>query len=120
MEYNRYIDVLYKAPNKNPKIVRIENTLDDMQQLINGPLDIIFHKGAFLVCNRYREKQNLEPNLFLENKMILGSFFIVGDDEQTADFVGLSRKQIRIFTKEILTSMDRQKEIQDDLECEME
>ena len=120
MEPNRYINVLFKAPNKNPKIVRIENALDDMQELIHGPLDIMFYKGAFLVCNKYRGTQNLEPNLSLENKMILGSFFIVGDDEKTADFISLSRKQIRKFTKGILISMDRQKEILDELECELE
>ena len=120
MECNRYIRILLKEPKKKPKIVTIENTLENMQELVNGPIEVIYHKGAFIICNEEGKIKNLEPNLFLEKDMILGSFFMVGDDYENADFISLNNKQIKDFKKEILEEMQREIEMEDDLECEME
>ena len=120
MECNRYIRVLLKEPNKKPKIVTIENTLENMQELVNGPIEVIYHKGAFIICNEDGKSKKLEPNLFLEKDMILGSFFMVGDDYENADFISLNNRQIKEFKKEILEEMQREIEMEDDLECEME
>lgn len=120
MECNRYIIILLKEPKKKPKIVTIENTLENMQYLVNGPIEILYYKGAFIICNEEGKLKNLEPNLFLEKDMILGSFFIVGDDYDNADFISLTNKQIKEFKKEILDEMQREVKIENDWECEIE
>jgi len=120
MECNRYIKILLKEPKKKPRIITIENTLENMQELVNGTIEVIYHKGAFIICNEEGKIRNLEPNLFLEKDMILGSFFIVGDDYENADFISLSNKQIKKFKREILEEMQRENETENDWECEME
>lgn len=120
MECNRYIVILLKEPNKKPKIITIENTLEKMQDIVKGPIEVVYHKGALLVCNEEGKIKRLEPNLFLDRDMILGPFFIAGDDYENADFVSLTKKQIREFKKEILEEMKREIELLEDLEEELE
>lgn len=116
MEDNRYIEVLYKSPRKKPKRILIENTLEDMQKLVNGYIQIVRYKDALLVCNEERKMRNLEPNVMFKNDIICGSFFLVGDDYKNADFISLSEKQIKKYKKELSADI----QIDYEMECEFD
>ena len=116
MIHNRYIDVLYKQPNKKPKKVRIENNLEDMRKLVGGDIKILNYSDVLLVCNNKGKIKGLEPNVLLKNNMIYGSFFIVGDDKEKADFISLTEKQFTKFKNELLRGNLNNKEMEDDLE----
>jgi len=94
MEENRYIEVLFKKPNRQPKKVTIENSLEAMQRLVGGNIEVKQIDDVLLVINK---NKGLEPNVVLGNDTICGSFFIAGDDYENADFVSLTKKQYRKF-----------------------
>lgn len=112
MEYNRYIEVIYKEPHGNPKKIKLINTLEEMQKIVGGCIDVIRYKDAFLICNKFGKKENLEPNLMLNDITIYGSFFIVGDDHKKADFISLSEEQILRFINEL----EGESQIEDEME----
>ena len=109
MESNRYINILLKRPNKRAKKVTIENTLEEMQKLVEGPIEVLRYKDALLVCNEEGKLKDLEPNLIIGNDLIVGSFFIVGDDYKNADFISLTEKQFKIFKQELAEEMEIEK-----------
>lgn len=112
MEYNRYVEVLYKEPYKNPKRIKIINTLEEMQRVVGGCIDVIRYDDAFIICNKFGKKENLEPNVLLKNNTIYGSFFIIGDDYKRADFISLTEEQISRYINEL--------EYESQIEYEME
>lgn len=116
MADNRYIEVLYKMPNEKAKRIRIENTLEDMQKLVKGYLEILRYNDVFIVCNKERNEKKIEPNIVLENNMIFGSFFLVGDDSRNADFISLKEGQFRKYKREMSKNFVQESE----MECELE
>ncbi len=116
MADNRYIEVLYKVPNKKAKRIRIENTLEDMQELVKGYLEILRYNDVFLIYNEERNRKKIEPNIVLENNIIFGSFFLVGDDSRNADFISLNERQFRKYKKEF----SKKFELEQEMECELE
>ena len=116
MEENRYIDVLFKKPNRNPKKVTIENTLEAMQKLVGGRIEILQTDDVLLVCNEEGKINNLEPNVVFRNDIIWGSFFIAGDDYENADFISISKKQYRKFARQFAKKIQNEK-LNEDLEC---
>ena len=93
MEENRYIEVLLKKPNRHPKKVTIENSLEAMQRLVGGNIEVVQLYDALLVCNEEGKLKGLEPNVVIGDDTICGSFFIAGDDYENADFISISKKQ---------------------------
>ena len=93
-----------KKPNKNPRKVTIENSLEAMQRLVGGNIEVVQLDDALLICDEEGKLKGLEPNVVLGNDTICGSFFIAGDDYENVDFVSLTKKQYRkfanIFSKE--------------------
>lgn len=114
MEENRYIEVLFKKPNRNPKRITIENSLEAMQRLVGGNIEVVQLDDALLICNEEGKIRGLEPNVVLGKDTICGSFFIAGDDYENADFVSLTKKQFRRFESKFL----RQKEKINEMEVE--
>ncbi|MBO5141749.1 MAG: DUF3846 domain-containing protein [Clostridia bacterium] len=118
MEKNRYIELLYKNPNKRPRRKYIQNTLQDMQNLVKGYIEVIRYKDILLICNKENQIKKKEPNVILNNNItIYGSFFITGDDYENADFISLTPKQIRRFRNEFSSEKKRENEMEEELEC---
>lgn len=101
MEENRTIEVLLKKPNRHPKLVKINNTLEEMQELVGGLIDIVPYNDVFIIKNARAKKHKLKPNVKINEMLIYGSFFIVGNDEIKCDFISLSKEQIKKYKKEI-------------------
>lgn len=114
MDANRFIDILYKKPNRNPKKIRIENTLEEMQKLVDGKIEVVEFQNSLLICNRDGKIYGLEPNVVINGDTICGSFFIAGNDIKNADFISLTPKQYRYFSK----LFNKQNELTNDKECE--
>ena len=114
MEENRYIEVLFKKPNRHPKKVTIENSLEAMQRLVGGNIEVVQLYDALLVCNEEGKLKGLEPNVVIGDDTICGSFFIAGDDYENADSISISKKQYRMFENKF----SRQRQKRDEMEVE--
>ena len=116
MDCNRNIEVLYKEPNKNPERRKIANTLEEMQNVVGGYIEIVGYKGALLICNEEGKLRGLEPNISLGDDIICGSFFIAGDDYEKADFISLTESQFEEFMKEFSNALQCERELEEELE----
>lgn len=115
MEENRYIQVLFKKPNRNPKKVTIENSLEAMQRLVDGSIEVEQIDDILLVSNKDKNLKKVEPNVELKNNTIYGSFFIAGNDYENADFISLSKRLYRIFSNKFAK---QKQNIRQEMECE--
>lgn len=105
-----YIKILLKDHGKDPEIKKIRKQLKQMQEVVGGYIEAIPYKGAVLVCNEEGKLNNLEPNVDLGFDHILGSFFMVGDDEKNGDFKSLTDDEIKKFKKEFSLNLENKKE----------
>ena len=116
MDYNRNIEILYKEPNKNPVKRKIPNTLEEMQKIVGGYIEVVGYKDALLICNEEGKLMGLEPNISLGNDIICGSFFIAGDDCENADFISLTESQFEKFMKEFSNELQCECELEEEFE----
>ena len=73
------IKVLYKKVGREPEVVEIENTLQAMQSLVGGFIEVIPYDYYELVCNDAGILQGLYPNVGFDYDIINGNFFIAND-----------------------------------------
>lgn len=106
----KYIKILIKEPYKDPEIKKIKKQLKQMQDVVGGYIEAIPYKGAVLVCNEEGKLKSLEPNVDLGFDHILGSFFMVGDDEKNGDFKSLTDEEIDNFKKEFSLKLENKHE----------
>ena len=73
------LTVLKVEPGKAPEEVTIPNTLDAMQQMVGGYIEVVYLEDACLVCNEDGKLIGLDGNRRVGNDIIAGTFFLVGD-----------------------------------------
>lgn len=103
MAYMDKIKVLYVSPNKMPKIIEIQNTLNSMRKLINGEIDVsnaLKDDSVYLICNGSKRKTDLSPNRMINQRTIYGDFIIVGNDNEKGDFKTLTTEQINKYQEQ--------------------
>ena len=88
------IKVLYKRVGREPEVVEIENTLQAMQSLVGGFIEVIPYDYYELVCNEEGKLEGLYPNVGFDYDVINGNFFIANDNYETGDFASLTDKNI--------------------------
>ena len=89
------ISVLLVEPCKRPKVIKIENTLEKLQELVGGYIEVLypFEDKVAVIANEERKINGLPLNRALyddEDKIydiIVGPFLMVGIDGE--DFVSL-------------------------------
>ncbi len=99
--------VLLVEPEKKPRVVEINDTLDALQELVGGSIEPIypFDDEVALVCNEEGKLRGLPYNRALYDEdgdmyeLIAGNFFIIGAPEDSDFFTSLSQEQIDKFTK---------------------
>ncbi len=106
-----YIKILVKDPGKEPEIKKIRKQLKAMKDIVGGYIETVPYKDAIIVCNEEGKLNNLEPNVNLGKDYIVGSFFIVGDDEKNGDFKSLTDEQIEKFKKEFSINLEDEMEM---------
>ena len=73
------ITVLKVEPGKPPELVSMANTLQAMQEMVGGFIEIVPLDDACLVCNDEGKINGMEGNRRLGGDIIAGPFFIAGD-----------------------------------------
>ena len=86
------IQVLKIAPGKAPEAVTIPNTLEAMQQMVGGYIEVIPLADVCLVCNEEGKLMGLPGSRRLGDDVIAGTFFLAGDTP-AGDFCSLTQEQ---------------------------
>lgn len=87
-------------PNKLPKEIEIEDSLEEMQKLVHGLIEVCYlldDKEVVLICNDEGKINNMPLNRFIGYDVIAGPFLILGDDYENAGFKSLTKKQIKYY-----------------------
>lgn len=89
------ISVLLVEPCKRPKVIKIENTLEKLQELVGGYIEVFypFEDKVAVIANEEGKINGLPLNraLYCDSKIydiIAGTFLVVGLGEE--DFISLS------------------------------
>lgn len=89
--------VIIVEPNTFPRVSIIENSLESMQSVVGGYIESIFlDEKTCLIDNSEGKLLGLEPNRRLFSDIIVGTFIIVGADDQ-GEFVSLTDHQVNIY-----------------------
>lgn len=94
------IKILKVEPGKAPEVTEIDNELRTMQEMVDGYIQIVPLDGdACLVCNEEGKLIGLEPNRIVGCDVIVGTFFIAGDDGGE-DLCSLREDQIAEYSEQ--------------------
>ena len=91
------ITVLKVEPGKEPEEVTIPNTLEAMQEMVGGFIEIVYLDGVCLVCNEEGKLMGLEGNRRVGRDIISGTFFLAGDTDY-GEFCSLTQEQLDQFS----------------------
>ena len=99
------IKALMVAPGEHPREVMLENDLDALQKAVSigcdyqGLIEVVgLEKGVCIICNEEGKLLNLEGNRRLNEDIIAGVFYVVGEDN-CGNFVSLTEAQIERYSK---------------------
>ena len=98
---SKKIKVLYKRVGREPEVVEMENTLQSMQSMVGGFIEVIPYDNHELVCNEEGKIMGLYPNVGFDYDVINGNFFIANDDYETGDFASLTDKNIEKIKEDL-------------------
>ncbi len=83
------IQIVLKKPGFEPVKMRVENSLANLQALVDGPIEVIaIDDGILMIVNEEGKLRGLTPNFTFGRDMIVGTAFFCGLDED--EFVDLS------------------------------
>lgn len=90
--------VIIKNVNESPKVEEIENTLEDLQKIVGGYIEIVptdlYMEGIATICNEEGKIMGLEPNVRIGYDVVCGNMLFVGVDGE--DFIDLTDEQIML------------------------
>lgn len=93
------IRVVIVEAGKLPITQYIGNDLKSMQEVVGGYIEeVMLDDGTVLICNEEGKLRGLKPNRRVGNDIIVGTFFIAGDDG-SEDLVSLTDEQIKQYTE---------------------
>lgn len=79
---NNSLDVLVLQPNKVPYYKTIINDLETIEREINGTVSINIYKDNLnIYYDNMGDQKELEPNRYINERLILGKFLIIAYDE---------------------------------------
>lgn len=100
------IKVLMVEPGKHPKVTMLKDDLDSLQKAVSigadyqGLIEIIsIGNGDCILCNEEGKLIGLKGNRRLGRDIIVGTFYIMGEDED-GNLVSLSEKKIQHYTEQ--------------------
>ena len=100
-EQKKEMQVLIVRPGEYAKRATIDGTLESMQHLVGGMIEVVYpwEERAVIVCNDEALLLDMKPNRFVAEiqEPIFGSFFVCGLGD--GDLVGLTDEQLERFEK---------------------
>ena len=99
--------ILLIEPNKIPRPHNIADTLEAMQQIVDGPIQSVypFEEPVALICNEEAKLEGLPPNRALRDEdgnvydIICGTFFLCSAPPESENFESLTEEQMERYTK---------------------
>ena len=88
---------LLVEPNKLPKEIEIDNTLEAKQHLVGGYIECLYpsnDNSVVFICNEEGKINGMPLNRDIGHDIIAGPFLIVGDDYENGEFISLNDNQI--------------------------
>lgn len=105
--YVDQISVLLVEPNKDPRVVKINNTLEAMQHTVGGSIEVFsVFEDALIVCNEEGKFNGMQPNRAIYSNngtlmdIIFGPFFVCCETEEGA-FTNISDELIKKYQKKL-------------------
>lgn len=96
----RKITAVVKEPGKPAEIVKIENTLEVLQRIVGGQIEVIHVlNDIVMVCNEEGKLEDLQPNIAMPNDVVVGTVIALGTDGD--EFRGLTDEE-SVFVREYL------------------
>lgn len=99
------ITELMIEPGKHPKVTTLKDDLDSLQKAVSIGADyqgliefVSLGNGDCIMCNDEGKLIGLEGNRRLSNDILVGVFYIMSENED-GEFISLSEKKIRQYTK---------------------
>lgn len=75
--------ILKVEPGKAPYVKDMKDGLEAIQQEVQGLFQPVYvEDGVILCCNEEGKLNGMKPNRWLEDDIICGPFFLVGDDHE--------------------------------------
>ena len=91
------IRVLYVEPNKLPKEMMIDNTLEAKQHLVDGYIECTYlpnDTSVVLICNEEGKINGMRYNRDIGHDIIFGPFIIARDNPESGEFESLTDDQV--------------------------
>ena len=86
--------ILKVEPGKAPYVKDMKDGLEAIQQEVQGLFQPVYvEDGVILCCNEEGKLNGMKPNRWLEDDIICGPFFLVGDDHE-GGFCSLTDEQL--------------------------
>ena len=111
------ITILKVEPGKIPETVAIPNTLDAMQEVVGGYIEVIPLNDVCMVCNEEGKLIGLEGNRRVGRDIISGTFFLAGDTDY-GEFCSLTQEQRAILKQAAEESSQFQRKLWAEKEAE--
>lgn len=93
------LTIMVVEPQGNGEIRTIDNTLQNLQEIVGGHIEVIrLESDLLLICNEEGKLMGLSPNRKVGNDMIVGTFFVCKDDGE--DFGSLTDTDIQILREQ--------------------
>lgn len=90
------IRVLIVEPNKEPRQIKVEHTLENLQNIVDGLIEYVeLDHNTDIICNEEGKIYGLELNRRVGNDIIAGTMIIAG--QHYGETISLSRKQIKQY-----------------------
>lgn len=94
MSEDNKLRVVMVEPGKPAYETEIENTLEAEQKAVGGYIEVVpLDNKKLLICNEEGKLNGMQGNRRVENDIIAGPFFIVGDDGD--EFRSLTEKEVK-------------------------
>ena len=97
MPTTKSMKVLKKAPGKAPELITIEDSLESMQGIVGGPIEVLSvpRCKAVMVCNEEGRILDLPHNITLMGRHIVGTiFFCCSGKDDLAALTASAEKEI--------------------------
>ncbi len=96
------IRVLYKEPNKPPKVKIIPNVFALKKAIIKRKLDIIPYQNVYIVCHNKKQMRYMPFNVIFDLYNISGDLIIVEINRNTREFQSISQENIIWYTEDLM------------------